>query len=366
MRTLKYYLWISIAVALAVSIFSLFLFLSMQPSRHLFGMAQAEDNFERKSTHDALGIPIEDVPDPLVAGIAEGKKRRIEETPSIIEQDVSGPAPRKWFESVSTVAAKAPDGRIYRAYCGSASDDTLRLTKEQAELSANRRHLYSKETGFHPDSVFIGPVENDKIAAKLVFPDVGSHNSFPHHFAIDGNSICHLVVADVYGSMQNRLKLYWCAGNLKMMKWERLWLIHNSREFTAWARTWCISWKTAVHVVWVSVPSDGPGRIYHAARDKNVFTGTTDLGVEFGTNLDVAVDPGNGELLIAFSNKNGVFVCQRKPTGEWTRPSPVHRSVSGECPLSLEAVGNGKYVVRLNQSGRHREFLVSFATSASE
>jgi hypothetical protein len=171
----------------------------------------ADAAFEKAQTEKLLGVPVQDFPLPQGPdAFDELPADRPDFDFAATERPLSGPKPRPWFETRSSVLAKAPDGTVYEAYCGDGRGKVAPGHRFTSTL-ANRRHRYGGDA-YHPHDVFVGKHDSEQLHPLLFFRDVGSHNTAPHHMAIDGDGRCHLAVADVDIYEGNRLHLYWVIG----------------------------------------------------------------------------------------------------------------------------------------------------------
>lgn len=67
--------------------------------------------------------------------------------------------------------------------------------------------------------------------------------------------------------------------------------------------------------------------------------------------MEAAVDQESGLLVIVLAKyDSGVYVLSRSSDGKWTQPSLLHPTLKGHNDVSIEAVGNGDFVIRTDSS----------------
>jgi WD40 repeat protein len=319
--------------------------------------------FEVHQTRKFLGFAVRDFPQP------QGPKK-FDELPAdapafaftVTPRKVSGPDPRDSYQTRNRVVARAPDGGEVEAYCG--YDDPKQIVPGHGFESTpeTRRHQYGGGA-YHPQDVYVGKRVGGRLKAGLFFRDVGSHNTAPHHLAVDGKGRCHLTLADVDLGQGNRFKLYWLVGNLAAGKWTEAWLIDHREHFTSWAHPLSAAWKEQVHLVWdwadVSAGDKAKGTgVYHVqwtpagfGRKARVFKGLAE-------NLDMAVHPKSGRLVLVFSTEEGVFVASRPAAGPWTRPTRLHPDLVKRHTVSIQPGPDGAFVIRTRYS-KTKEWLLT-------
>lgn len=325
----------------------------------------AEDSaFEATQTQKLLGVAVNDFPAPQGLG-------GFDEIPAsapafrfrLSEQPLSGTKPRVWFETRLIVEARAPDGSVYEAYCG--HDDPTEIIPGHGFVSTfdNRRQRYGTHHGygFSPQDIFIGKREDGRLKPTLFFRDVGSHTTAPHSLAIDSNGLAHLAVADVNIYQDNRLDLYWVMGDPNSGKWLAAWLI-DRRGFTSWAHPWSAAWANKVHLVWswcdVSIHKRAPGMgAFHVEWSPNGFSRKVRMISGPVNELDAAIDPQSGRLVIILAKDNGVFVLSRLANATWTRPVLLPPSLNKSNDVSIAAAKGGAFIVRIG-SDNTREWLL--------
>jgi len=211
--------------------------------------------------------------------------------------------------------------------------------------------MYGTHYGYAytPEDVYIGKRVAGRLQTALFFPDVGSHDTAPHHLAIDNNGMVHLIVADVNIYQDNRLDLYWVIGDPATGKWTAAWLV-DRRGFTSSSEPWTGAWANKVNLLW--------------HWEKQGLEGSTDDGVfylqwqqrGFGRKVRIlngqvsswaaAVDPQSGRLLLVYSNDDGVYLTSRTEGGTWTRPARLNKSLTGPHDVSVTSVNDGMFIIR--------------------
>jgi len=196
--------------------------------------------------------------------------------------------------------------------------------------------------------------------AALFFPDVGSHETAPHHFAIDNRGRVHLIVADVNIYQHNRLDLYWLIGDPGTGKWAAAWLV-DRRTFTASSRPW--SWAAAdkVNLLWYwekqgldSSPDEG---IFYLQWQPRGFARKVRVATGRPTSWDAAVDPKSEKLLLVYSDDKGVYLTLRNEGGTWTAPVSLNKSLTTHQVVSATTVSDGAFIIRTAHEAT-REWLV--------
>ena len=179
------------------------------------------DDFELRQTEKLLGVRLQNFPEP------QGPTKFDDLSPNrpslqftAKEQPVSGPTPQPSYERRPIVNAKAPDGSVYEAYCTRDLSAVI-AGSYRPSTPDNTRQIYGTHYGYAytPEDVYIGKRVAGRLQTALFFPDVGSHDTAPHHLAIDNNGMVHLIVADVNIYQDNRLDLYWVIGDPATGKW---------------------------------------------------------------------------------------------------------------------------------------------------
>lgn len=258
------------------------------------------------------------------------------------------------------MTARAPDGTIYEAYCG--RDDASEIAPGHGYVSTfeNRRQRYDTHHGYGymPQNVFIGRREDGRIRPTLFFRDVGSHTTSPHYLAIDRQGMVHL--ADVNISQDNRLDLYWVIGDPKTGR-NSAWLI-DRRGFTSWSHSWSAALSNKVHLIWdwcdVSINKRAPGMgAFHVEWAPNGFGRKTRVFAGPVSQLDAAIDQSGLLVIVLTKDAGGVYVLSRSADGSWTRPNLLHPSLRGRNDVSIEAAGDGAFVIRTG-SDNTREWLL--------
>lgn len=309
------------------------------------------DGFEVSQTEKLLGVPLQILPEPPGA-------TKFEELPSarpalqftVREQPVSGPTPPPSFATRSIVTAKAPDGSVYEAICTRDTSGVI-LGSQHPSTPQNTRQLYGTHHGYGytPEDVYIGKRLGNRIRTALFFPDVGSHDTAPHHLAIDNNGMIHLIVADVNIFQDNRLDLYWVIGNPSTGKWTAAWLV-DRRSFTSSSYPWSGAWADKVNLLWhwdkqglEGSPDDG---IFHLQWQPGGFGQKVRVVKGRVTSWSAAVDPESGRLLLVYSDDNGVYITSRPEGGTWTTPARLNKSLAKPHNVSATSVSDGTFIIR--------------------
>jgi hypothetical protein len=331
---------------------------------YLSGCGSSPDDavVEKDWTEKALGVSVMPFPDPQGPdGFEELVVDAAEFEFELSEQPFAGPRPQPFYEPRHRVTTSA-DGSTYEAYCGHYDPAEVTPNPEVAAMAQRQRHRYGGAT-FFPRDIFIGRRKGGKLEPELVFPDVGSHDTAPHYFANDNRGACHLIVADVDSYQNNRLHLYWCVGNLQKGKWTEAWMI-DKRGRTMQSHPWCGSAGKNVQAVWNWWYSpngvvDKASGLFHVERTPDGFG--RKLRIQQGeiTDWAAALDPDSGELLVAFSQKQGVYVMSRSKIGKWTGPSRLHRDLRSNLNVSVEPLKLHTFVIRTGpDKGDCREWVL--------
>lgn len=321
--------------------------------------------FEAAQTEKLLGVLVKRFPLPEgPSGFVELPANAPAFKFTVTERPLSGPKPRALYETRRIVEARAPDGSIYEAYCG--HDDPKEIVPGHGFVSTleNRRQRYDTHYGYaySPQDIFIGKREAGRLKPALFFRDVGSQDTAPHYLAMDDQGLAHLAVADVNLSQNNWLDLYWVIGDPKTGKWNAAWLV-DRRGFTSWSQPWSAPWKDKVHLVWdwcdVTNHKRAPGMgAFHVEWGPNGFTHKVRIISGPVNELDAAVDPESGRLLIVLAkNAGGVYVLSRSADGRWTRPVLLHSRLRGRHDVSVVAANGGTFMIRTG-SDDTREWLL--------
>ncbi len=277
---------------------------------------------------------------------------------NVKEQQLSGPDPKPYYETVRSVYAKSPrSGVEYEAFIGwinvgenAPSDKLSRITQRYVRQSYGSHHGAT----YYPQSVFIGRREGGLLNPILVFPDVGSHTTAPCAFSIDSQERCHLAVADVNISQDNKFDLYWVIGDLQTGKWINAWLI-DKRGFTSSAHPRSVVWGDSIHLLWNWV-EDWDGGLFHVEWTPSGFTRKLCIMDGHITAWDVAIDSRSGLLLVAFTRSDGVYGATKSSDGGWSRPVRIQAdqvfALSLECRLGI-------FVLRTGEGKNAREFAIS-------
>src|SRR5207249_7531953 len=111
------------------------------------------------------------------------------------------------------------------------------------------------------------------------------------------------------------------------------------------------------HLIWNWRGRGARGEICYVEWTPKRFGRKLHLHDRSGENLDVAVDPKTGRILLVFSNEEGVFVASRPAKGQWTKPVRLEPHLTTEHTVSVEALGKSEFVVRVKH-GTMSQFLV--------
>jgi WD40 repeat protein len=329
--------------------------------------AAAADNpktpaaFEVAQTTKFLGFAVRDFPGP------QGPNK-FDDVPAdapafgftLTPRRLSGPEPRVWYEPRKCVFTNASDGSKVEAYLGRGTDEGIAPAPGFKSTPENRRHSYGGGA-FYPYDVFIGKRQGGRLRPALFFRDVGSHATAPHAVAVDGKGRCHLMVADVDIGQGNRFKLYWLVGDLTAGKWSEAWLVDHRDRFTSWAHPWSAAWKEQVHLVWNwdgGAAKREEAGLYHVRWTPAGFGRKTRLSADSAQNVDVAVDPVSGRIVVVFSTNDGVFVASKAADGAWARPTRLHAGPARKERVLIEAAEGGKFLLR-TQHRAAREWLLT-------
>jgi hypothetical protein len=323
------------------------------------------DGFEVRQTEKLLGVLLQTFPEP------QGPTKFDELPPTrpalqftVKEQPVSGPTPQPFYETRSLVKAKAPDGSIYEAYCTRNSSEVILGSQPPSTMYHTREmHDTHHGYGFSPSDVFIGKRVGSRIKTDLMFPDVGEHDTAPHHLAIDSKGMVHLIVADVNISQANRLDLYWVIGDPRTGKWTAAWLV-DRRDFIGSSHPWSGASTDKVNLVWLcekqgleSSPDDG---IFHLEWQPGGFGQKVRVIKGKFRGWDAAVDPQSGRLLLVYSDKDrGVYITSRPEGGTWTTPVRLHKSLTKPHDVSAIGLSDGTFIIRTTYNYKDtREWVV--------
>ena len=309
------------------------------------------DDFEFRQTEKLLGVRLQNFPEP------QGTTKFDELLPNrpalqftVKEQPVSGPTPPPSFETRSIVKAKASDGSVYEAYCTRNSSEVI-LGSRQPSTAANTRQMYGTHHGYGytPEDVYIGKRVGSRIKTALFFPDIGSHDTAPHHLAIDNKGMVHLIVADVNIFQENRLDLYWVIGDPATGKWTAAWLV-DRRGFTSSSHPWSGAWADKVNLLWhwekqglESSPDDG---IFYLQWQPGGFGQKVRVVKGRVSSWDAAVDPQSGKLLLVYSGDDGVYITSRPEGGTWATPARLNKSLTKPHDVSATSVNDGMFIIR--------------------
>ena len=319
------------------------------------------DDFETRQTEKFLGVALQTFPDPQgLTKFDESPANRPALKFTVKEQPLTGPPPQ-WDESHSIVKARGPDGSVYEAYSGREVSEVI-TDSPSASTAQNTRQTYGTHHGYGyvPQDVYIGKRVDKRIKPSLFFPDVGSHTTAPHHFAIDNKGMVHLIVADVNIYQENRLDMYWVIGDPNTGKWSQAWLVER-RGLTSSCRPWSGAWADKVNLVWTwekmglgGSPDNG---IFHVQWQQSGFGKKVRVIDSVPTMWTAAVDPQSGKILLVYSDNKGVYLTSRPEGGDWTTPARLHRSLQTAHYVSATASGDGGFVIR-TASMESREWLV--------
>jgi hypothetical protein len=307
--------------------------------------------FEDQQTRKFLGFGVRAFPKPQgVSGFDELPTDAPPFAFSLAPRKVSGPGPSASYEPRKRVRAEGPGGSLFEAYCGYGDDEVIAPGHSFRSTRINRRHLYGGGA-YHPQDVYVGKRVKGKLHPTLFFRDVGSHNTAPHHLAVDRKGRCHLTVADVDIGQDNRFKLLWLVGDPSLGKWGEAWLIDHRARFTSWAYPWSGAAGETIHLVWTwqggaSPRRDADSGVFHVCRSTDRFARKVRVYKGEVDGLDMAIDPVGGRVLVVFSTEKGVFVTSRPAKGPWTRPTRLHPAFTREHDVSVKFLEKDRFVIR--------------------
>ena len=275
---------------------------------------------------------------------------------------MSGPEPRESYATRKSVFAKAPDGSTIEAYLGWEDDKGIARGHGFKSTPENRRHSYGGGA-YHPQDVFIGKRIDGQLKPVLFFRDIGSHTTAPTLSPWRAKDVATSWLPTWMFGQNNRFKLYWLVGNLATRRWTEAWLVDYRKRFTSWAHPWSAAWKEHVHLIWnwdggASADKDGESGVYHVEWTPAGFGRKTCISRGNAGYVDVAVDPVSGRLVLVFSTDDGVFVASKPTDGVWTRPTRLHADLTKQERLLIQAVENGKFVIRTHHR-MTREWLLT-------
>jgi hypothetical protein len=326
------------------------------------------EGFEVSQTEKLLGVHLQTFPEPQ----GPAKFDELPPTQPILqftvkEQAVSGPTPQPSFETRPTVKAKAPDGSVYEAYCSRDQSGVI-LGSQKPSTASYTRQMYGTHHGygFDPQDVYIGKRVGNRIKTDLLFPDVGSHTTAPHHLAIDNKGMVHLIVADVNIFQNNGLDLYWVIGDPRTGKWTAAWLVDH-RDFTSTCHPWSGASADKVNLLWhweKQEVDDSPDEgIFHLQWQPGGFGKKVRVVKGVFRSWDAAVDPQSGRLLLVYSNDKGVYITSRPEGGTWTMPAMLNKSLTKSHDVSATSVNNGTFIIRtIHNYNDMREWVVRVFT----
>jgi hypothetical protein len=309
------------------------------------------DKFEITQTEKLLGVPLQNFPQPQgPAKFDELPANRPGLRFTVTEQPVTGPTPRPSFETRSLVQAKGPDGSVYEAYCTRETSQVI-VGSNQPSSAQSTRQMYGTHHGYGytPEDVYIGKRVGNRIKTALFFPDVGSHETAPHHFAIDNKGMVHLIVADVNIYQHNRLDLYWVIGDPGTDKWTAAWLV-DRRGLTSSSHPWSGAAADKVNLLWYwekqgldSSPDEG---IFYLQWQPRGFGRKVRVVTGRVSSWDAAVDPQSGKLLLVYSDDHGVYLTLRNEGGTWTTPVSFNKSLTKPHVVSATIVSDRAFIIR--------------------
>lgn len=263
------------------------------------------------------------------------------------------PKPKPSYEPRKSVFARHPNGKMIEAFCERPNDPNVILPSKLDRNERYARQWYGSHHGYQysPTHIYVGERESGVLRSRLMFPDVGSHQTAPHHFSIDSEGRAHLVVADVNISDDNAMDLYWVVGDLSEGKWLSATLV-DQRGFTSVSHPWTGAAGNRIHLVWGwdgganTTEKDGNG-LYYLDRVDSEFGRKVRFVEGAVSNFDAALDPDSGLLLVAYTPKgsNGVYLVSRSSTGEWTFPTLIEPGGMRGPELLVRFIGNGVFVV---------------------
>lgn len=319
--------------------------------RELDRWLRAAADFEAKQTPKLLGVPVQNFPAPQgLSGYDDLPPNRPRLRFSVTERSPKLPPPKAPYETRSIVKAQAPDGSTYEALI---TRDEEELTPGHGFVSTyeNRRQMYGTHHGYEysPQNVYIGRRVNGLLKPLLFFRDIGSHDTAPHHFAIDNKGMVHLAVADVNIFQDNRLDLYAVIGDPATGKWTNAWLI-DRRGFTSSSRTWTGAWSDKVNLLWnwcdESIHKNAPGMgIFHVQWTPSGWGRKVRVVKGVPQAWEAAIDPRSGRMLVVYSNSRGVYVTSHPEGGSWSQPTLLSTDLKGDVSVSVAAADDGTFII---------------------
>jgi hypothetical protein len=320
----------------------------MGPPDALVDASENPDEFEKEQTRKFLGFEVRDFPMPQgTTGFDELPKDASAFAFAVTPRKPPGGAkPLTWSSSGPSVSANGPDGKRIEAFCGHGNDETLAPGHPFQSTRENRRHDHGGGT-YDASDLFIGKRLDGKLQPALFFRDLGSSANL-HALALDGKGRCHLMVADVEF---HRFKLLWLIGDLSTGKWLEAWCIAHHKGITSSSRPRSVTWGETIHLVWnweqrFDVKEDDGDGVFHVAWTPAGFGPKTRLHKGAASELDMAVDPGTGRLLVVFGTKQGVLAASRPPKGPWTQPTPLPKDLAEAQGLAVQFADKEGFVIR--------------------
>ena len=311
--------------------------------------------YEAQQTPKLLGVAVQTFPRPQgLNGYDDLPPNRSPLRFRLTERSPTLPPPQEPYETRSIVKAHAPDGSIYEAI---STRDEEQLTPNHGFVSTyeNRRQMYGThhDYEFSPENVYIGRRVNGLLKPLLFFRDIGSHDTAPHHFAVDNKGMVHLAVADVNIFQENRLDLYAVIGDPATGKWTSAWLI-DRRGFTSSSRPWTAAWADKVNLLWhwcdESYNKNDPGMgIFHLQWTPSGWGRKVRVVKGVPRAWEAALDPRSGRVLVVYSNARGVYVTSRPEGGSWTRSTLLSPGLKGGVSVSVTAAHDGTFIIGTDQ-----------------
>jgi hypothetical protein len=321
------------------------------PKHELDRWLRAAADFETQQTEKLLGVPVQNFPRPQgLSGYDDLPPNRRPLRFGLTERSPKLPPPQAPYEIRSIVKAQAPDGSIYEAY-STRDEDELTPNHGFASTYENRRQMYGTHHGyeFSPENVYIGRRVNGLLKPQLFFRDIGSHDTAPHHFAIDKKGMVYLAVADVNIFQENRLDFYAVIGDPATGRWTSAWLI-DRRGFTSRSRPWTAAWGDTVNFLWnwcdESFHKNAPGMgIFHLEWTPSGWGRKVRVVKGVPRAWEAAIDARSGRVLLVYSNSRGVYVTSRPEGGSWSRPTLLRSGLEGNVAVSVVGTEDGTFII---------------------
>jgi len=325
--------------------------------------AQTRSEYESRQTAKYLGVTVE--PFPMPQGLAGYDNVAETAAPfkfNVTKRPLTGPTPRPSYEPRPLVKAKAPDGAIFEAYCGTYDLKQVWPGPGKDSSNMNTRQQYEPHLGYGysgPD-IFIGKRVAGRIRTQLFFRDVGSHTTAPHFISVDSKGQIHLIVSDVNISDNNELDVYATIGNPETGKWNEAMML-DRRGFTSWSHPWAGSWHNNVYLSWdwgdASFDKNNPNMgLFFVDWNTSGYGRKVRVISGLVNSYDATIDPVSGRIVVAASNEDGVWLVSKDSKSGWTRAVRLDPGLRGETDVSISPLDGGAFVIRTNAT--RSEFLL--------